>query len=99
MSSRLAIVLVVVAAALAFAVMGGEYSTFQWMSLRRSERDEAAKIKVLKREVDSLAIVAKAVETDPETQERIAREQHGMLKKGEHAFILEAPAQKPVEHQ
>ena len=95
MSSRVAMVLVIVAAALAFAVMGGEYSTFEWLSLRRSERSEAAQIKALKREVDSLAIVAKLVETDPETQERIAREQHGMLKKGEHAFILEAPAQKP----
>jgi cell division protein FtsB len=94
-SSRLAIVLLVVVGALCFALLGGEYSTFEWLSLRRAERAETARIRLLQREVDSLAIVAKLVETDPETQERIAREQHGMLKKGEHAFILEAPAEKP----
>ena len=82
-------VLLAVVAALAFALLGGEYSTFEWLSIRREVKQEAARVRVLKREVDSLTTVAKLVETDPETQERIAREQHGMLRKGEHAYILE----------
>jgi cell division protein FtsB len=88
--------LLVFLGALLFAVQGGEYSTTALWKLRRDERTEAERIAVLRREVDSLARVAKLVETDPATQERIAREQHGMLKPGEHAFVLEvAPGKEP----
>ncbi len=72
-----------------FAIQGGEYSTLALRKLRTDERVERARIAELKRVVDSLTRYAKLVESDPETQERIAREQHGMLKAGEHAFILE----------
>ena len=71
-----------------FAVQGGEYSTLQWLDLRRQERVERARLVDLQRRVDSLARYVRQVQNDPETQERIAREQHGMLRKGEHAFIL-----------
>jgi cell division protein FtsB len=79
----------VLLAALLFAFQGGEFSTTALMKLRADERTEAAAVKDLQRRVDSLTRYVKQVETDPETQERIAREQHGMLKRGEHAFILE----------
>lgn len=75
--------------ALAFAFQGGEYSTPAWLQLRREERVEQARIAELRQEVDSLARLAKLVETDHWTQEKIAREQHGMLKRGEHAFLIE----------
>jgi len=91
MSARSWLVLAVVVAAATFAFEGGEYSTPAWLELTRDEREENARIARLKREVDSLAELATRVESDPETQERIAREQHGMLKAGEHAFILEEP--------
>jgi cell division protein FtsB len=89
------LVLLVVLLAAAFAFQGGEYSTPAFWSLRREERAEAARIAQLRREVDSLAALARLVETDPETQERLARELHGMLKPGEHAFLLEDPRDKP----
>jgi cell division protein FtsB len=79
----------VLGAGLLFAAQGGEYSTLALRKLRADERAEAARITELRRVVDSLTRYAKLVETDLETQERIAREQHGMLKRGEHAFILE----------
>lgn len=79
----------VLAAALAFAVQGGEFSTLQWLELRRQERAEKALLADLQRKVDSLARYARAVQNDPELQEKIAREEHGMLRRGEHAFILE----------
>jgi cell division protein FtsB len=72
-----------------FAVIGGEYSTQAWLSLRREAARERLRIDDLRREVDSLIRYARLVETDLATQERIARERHGMLKAGEHAFILE----------
>jgi cell division protein FtsB len=83
-------------AAALFALMGGEYSTPAWLSLRRAEALERARIAELEREIDSLARVARLVATDPRTQERIARERHGMLRPGEHAFILEE-RERPVE--
>ena len=83
--------LTVLALAVVFAFQGGEYSTLQWLDLRSQEKVERARVRVLERTVDSLARVAKLVETDIETQERIARERLGMLRKGEHAFILDDP--------
>ncbi len=95
MTSRWLVALVVVVA-LVFAVQGGEYSTFAWLKLRREERAEVARVAELQRTVDSLLAYAKKVETDPETQERIAREQYRMLKPGEHVFLfLEGKDRQP----
>ena len=38
--------------------------------------------------VDSLERAAKAIEQDPRTQERVAREAFGMIRKGEHLFRI-----------
>jgi cell division protein FtsB len=87
-------VVVLLGAAL-FALQGGEYSTLALLSLRKEQRTESARVGVLRHEIDSLTALARLIESDPETQERIAREQHGMLKPGEHAFILEEPREQP----
>jgi len=94
MTPRRWIFLAIVALAVLFAFEGGEYSTFQWLELRRDVKAEATRVRELQRKVDSLARYARMVETDPETQERIARQEHGMLKRGEHAFILEEPQER-----
>jgi cell division protein FtsB len=86
--TRLQVVVVILALALLFAVQGGEYSTWDFMTLRREERDEISRIAELRREVDSLEKEAKAVETDPATQERLARELYGMLRKGEYVYNI-----------
>ena len=83
--------LLVLLVLLLFALQGGEYSTPQWLGLRRSERAERAAVAQLQREVDSLTRVKKLVLTDPATQERIAREQYGMLRKGEREITLVRP--------
>jgi cell division protein FtsB len=77
--------------AVVFAVQGGEYSTWDLIRLRSQLRQERQAITDLKQEVDSLQKAAKAVETDPRTQERIAREQFGMLRKGEFLYRLVPP--------
>jgi len=71
-----------------FAMQGGEYSTWDWLELRREERQERARIAQLQEAIDSLARVARAVETDPQTQERIARELYGMIRDGEFLYRL-----------
>lgn len=82
------LVLIIVGLALLFALTGGEYSTLDWLSLRRQERDEIRRVAELKAAVDSLERDAVAIETDPVVQERIAREQFGMLRRGEFAYQL-----------
>ncbi len=85
------LLLLIVLAVLVFAVQGGEYSTPQWLSLRSREKEMRTEVATLAREVDSLTKFKKLVETDPLTQERIAREQYGMLRKGEIEFTVVPP--------
>jgi len=63
-----------------FALMGGEYSTVDLWYQRQFKQRLAAQTDSLAREVDSLRREAKAVLTDRATQERIAREQYGMVR-------------------
>jgi cell division protein FtsB len=66
--------------AVVFALMGGEYSTVDLWHQRQFKQRLAAQTDSLAREVDSLRREAKAVLTDRATQERIAREQYGMVR-------------------
>jgi cell division protein FtsB len=77
--------------ALYFALEGGEYGTRDWLELRRRQRSEAAQVGRLVRVVDSLERAAVAVERDPRVQERIAREEFGMIRKGEFLYKLVQP--------
>ena len=78
----------VLALALLFALQGGEYSTFNFLALKRQEKEEILRIRELEQEVDSLKKEAIAVETDPEVQERLARELYGMLRPGEFVYNI-----------
>jgi cell division protein FtsB len=84
----------ILVAALLFAVQGGEYSTLEWLELRKRERIERDSVAMHEHAIDSLGKLARAIETDPATQERYARELYGMIRPGEHVFILE-PGPKP----
>jgi len=68
---------------LALAAWGGEYSTADWLTMRRQLADEREKVAALRAEVDSLAKAAKDLETNPAVQERVAREEFGMIRDGE----------------
>jgi cell division protein FtsB len=72
-----------------FALMGGEYSTLDWWNLHRSIRAEQEAIETLTREADSLRVWADALENDPATQEKVAREAFGMLRPGEILYRVE----------
>lgn len=81
----------VVVLALIFAWQGGEYSTLDWFTLRRDAAREREVVANLKVALDSLKGVATSVERDPAEQERIAREEYGMIQKGEHLYRLISP--------
>jgi cell division protein FtsB len=73
------------------AVFGGEYSTFDWLTLRREVAGERQAVRDLRAALDSLGRLAQALETDPLAQERAAREQFGMIRNGELLYRLVAP--------
>lgn len=68
---------------LALAVWGGEYGTADWITMRRQLADERARVAALRVELDSLGKLASDLETNPAVQERVAREQFGMIRDGE----------------
>jgi cell division protein FtsB len=74
--------------ALYFAIQGGEYGTTHLLELRRDVAREEAQVARLERIVDSLERAARAIRRDPRTQERVARESFGMIRKGEHLFRI-----------
>ena len=85
--------------AFAFALMGGEYSTLDLWHQRQFKQRLAAETDSLSRDVDSLRREAKAVLTDRATQERIAREQYGMVRGDkEILYRLSMPDSSKVSH-
>jgi cell division protein FtsB len=83
------------AIALYFALQGGEYGTLDLIQLRKEEAEERADVARLQRIVDSLTEAATAIERDPRTQERVARERFGMLREGEFLYRM-VPSGKDV---
>lgn len=79
MIGRIVFWLLVVGGAV-FALQGGEYSTRDLWRQRQMKSILAIETDSLARVVDSLKKEAYAVETDRAMQERIAREQYGMVK-------------------
>jgi cell division protein FtsB len=70
----------VVIAAIVFAVQGGEWGTDDLLAQRSRSMRLRAQIDSLRHEVDSLGRVKKAIQTDATVQERIAREEFGMVR-------------------
>ena len=68
---------------IALAVWGGEYGTADWIQIRRQLADERTKVAALRVEIDSLTRLAHDLEMNPAVQERVAREQFGMIRDGE----------------
>lgn len=74
------VAIVVLGAALMFAVQGGEFSTIDLMRQRTTKARITHSIDSLQKVVDSLKRYRDKLEHDPATQERIAREVFGMVR-------------------
>jgi cell division protein FtsB len=70
----------VIAGALVFALQGGEYSTMDLYRQYTRKRVLQRNVDSLQKLVDSLGRYSKLVQTDSATQERIAREEFGMVR-------------------
>lgn len=77
--ARIALLLLLLSAGY-FAVQGGEYSTADVVRQYTAKRKMRADVDSLQRLVDSLGKALEAIETDPAVQERIAREEFGMVR-------------------
>ena len=84
--------------ALAFAVEGGEYGTRDLLHQRARKRQLALSIDSAQRIVDSLRQYKHRLETDAALQERIAREEFGMVRGTKELLyrIAEPPAPDSV---
>ena len=69
-----------IAIALYFGLQGGEYSTRDLYVLRSRSVSLQREVDSLQRKVDSLSRYLRAVKADSATQERIAREEFGMVR-------------------
>ena len=83
--------LVVILVAILFAIQGGEYSTLDLLRQRRERTEVVHAIDSLSRVVDSLRRYRDRVEHDPRLQERIAREEFGMVRGNELLYRFVAP--------
>jgi cell division protein FtsB len=79
------------AVAVYFAIQGGEYGTVDLVRQRRERVRLDHEIDSLKRIVDSLRIHKQRVQNDPKTQERIAREEFGMVRGNELLYRFVEP--------
>ena len=78
-------------AAAFFAVQGGEYGTTDLFSQRARRATLAVVVDSLRQEVDSLRRYRDAIARDPAVQERIAREEFGMIRSGELLYRFAEP--------
>ena len=74
------VIAAVVVAVLVFAVQGGEYGTTDLFRQRLRRQALLSRIDSLQRVVDSLNRQKRAIASDPAVQERIAREEFGMVR-------------------
>jgi cell division protein FtsB len=79
-----------------FAVQGGEYGTTDLVSQRGRMARLQHEVDSLQRQVDSLARYKRDIETDARVQERLAREEFGMVKGDKEMLYRFADAPAPA---
>jgi cell division protein FtsB len=88
---RLAVFAIAIVVAV-FAVQGGEYGTTDLLHQRARRIALQARVDTLRRQVDSLTRLAHEIQSDPAMQERIAREEFGMVRGSKELLYRFAPA-------
>jgi cell division protein FtsB len=82
--------------ALVFAIQGGEYSTMDLWRQRQVKERLTFQTDSLERVVDSLRREADLIRNDRATQERVAREQFGMVRGEKEILYRIGPASDSV---
>jgi len=74
--------------AILFAFRGGMFTAGDARALAKKEEVLTAELRVLRRQVDSLRAFADSLENSPVVQERVAREEWGVIRPGELSIRL-----------
>jgi cell division protein FtsB len=90
---RVALSAILLAAAYYF-VLGGEFNVFDLRDLRSEHAALEARVDSLAAQADSLNAWADSLATDSAVIERVAREEHGMIRDGERVyyFVPDSPS-------
>ena len=97
LSPKLVAWLVVLVAAVTFAVQGGEYGTLDLFRQRARRVELEVAVDSVRREVDSLRAYRRSIATDEAVQERIAREEFGMIRPGELLYRYVEPSARGTD--
>ncbi len=88
---RKALLGILVLAAVWFAVEGGQWGTWDLWKQRTEKAELRREIDSLSRRTDSLAKYLKRLDTDPALQEKLARENVGMVRGDKELVYLIGP--------
>ena len=94
-SLKRVVMIVALVAVAAFAIEGGEYGTADLFSQRAREKRLVRQIDSLRKQVDSLTRYKRALQTDAALQEKIAREEFGMVREKEILYRFAEPVRTP----
>ena len=86
MNVKLLLLRLAIVFAVYFALQGGEYSTYDLFRQKDREQKLARAVDSLQRDIDSLKTLKRLLDSDPATQERVAREDFGMVRDKELLF-------------
>ena len=78
----------ILAAAGYYFVLGGEFDVFDLRELRSEHAQVGARVDSLEATADSLEARADSLATDSAVIERVARENHGMIRDGERVYYF-----------
>jgi cell division protein FtsB len=80
----------------AFAVEGGEYGTSDLLAQRARRRALQTEVDSLQQQVDSLRTLERRLRDDPALQERVAREEFGMVR-GDRELLYRFAEPRPAD--
>jgi cell division protein FtsB len=75
-----------------YAVFGGGYSVLDLNRIHTQTEAAQAELELLREETRALELRADALENDPRTLERLARERFGMIRDGEVLYRFAEPS-------
>ena len=81
----------VLALAVYFAVLGGDYSAFEARQAKGRLDDTRAQIRAVRHEVDSMRARTDSLRNNDEALERFARERYGFIRDGEYLYRISGP--------
>lgn len=82
-----------------YALFGGQYSIFDLRELEAERASTADRLDSIRQRVDSVAAWADSLERDTLAIQRVAREEHGLIREGEILYRFVPAADDSAERR